>query len=62
MKPAGGGFLAAGLIDELSTLICPAIDGLAGVPAIFEHSAPPGSHPAGGSICGFSPARRWWAG
>ena len=43
-----GAFLAAGLIDEVSTLICPASDGLAGIPSIFEHSAPPGSHPAAG--------------
>lgn len=43
-----GAFLAAGLIDEVSTLICPAIDGLAGVPAIFEHTGPPGSRPAEG--------------
>jgi len=43
-----GAFLAAGLIDEVSTLICPAIDGLSGVPAIFEHQGPPDSHPAEG--------------
>ncbi|WP_407646467.1 hypothetical protein [Henriciella aquimarina] len=40
--------MAAGLIDEVSTLICPALDGLSGVPAIFEHHGPPGSHPAAG--------------
>lgn len=43
-----GAVLAAGLIDAVSTLICPAIDGLAGVPAIFEHQGPPGSRPAQG--------------
>lgn len=43
-----GAFLSAGLIDEVSTLICPAIDGLSGIPAIFEHAAPPGSRPAEG--------------
>lgn len=43
-----GAFLAAGLIDETSNLICPAIDGLAGVPAIYEHAGPPGSFPAAG--------------
>lgn len=43
-----GAFLAAGLIDQVSTLICPAIDGLAGIPAIFEHSGPSGSFPAEG--------------
>ena len=43
-----GAFLAAGLIDEVSTLIAPAIDGLAGVPAIFEHAGASGSRPAAG--------------
>ncbi len=43
-----GAFLAAGLIDQVSTLICPTIDGLAGIPAIFEHAGPPGSLPAKG--------------
>ena len=43
-----GAFLAAGLIDETSTLIAPAIDGLAGVPAIFEHVGAAGSRPASG--------------
>ncbi|MEW5421718.1 dihydrofolate reductase family protein [Amorphus sp. 3PC139-8] len=43
-----GAFLAAGLIDEVSTLICPAIDGLSGVPTIFEHQGPPDSRPAAG--------------
>lgn len=41
-----GAFLAAGLIDEVSTLICPTIDGLSGIPTIFEAYGPPGSHPA----------------
>lgn len=43
-----GALLAAGLIDELSTLICPAVDGLSGVPAIFEHGGPPESFPSQG--------------
>ncbi|MCQ0986952.1 RibD family protein [Jiella marina] len=43
-----GAFLAAGLIDETSTLICPAIDGLAGIAAIYDHPGETGSHPAGG--------------
>ncbi|WP_026321016.1 dihydrofolate reductase family protein [Arhodomonas aquaeolei] len=43
-----GAFLSAGLIDEVSTLICPAIDGLAGIPAIFEHSDPSGRAPSEG--------------
>ncbi|GAA0626602.1 RibD family protein [Halomonas beimenensis] len=43
-----GAFLAAGLIDALSILICPALDGLAGEPSIFDHPGPPGSRPAAG--------------
>jgi riboflavin biosynthesis pyrimidine reductase len=31
-----GAFLKAGLIDEVSLLLCPAIDGSSGTPAIFE--------------------------
>jgi 5-amino-6-(5-phosphoribosylamino)uracil reductase len=44
-----GAFLAAGLIDAVSTLICPAIDALSGVSSIYEHDGPPGSHPAAGT-------------
>ena len=43
-----GAFLALGLIDEISTLICPTLDGLAGIPSIFEHSGPLESLPAVG--------------
>lgn len=43
-----GAFLAAGLIDAMSTLVCPTIDGLAGIPAIFEHAGPANSHPSEG--------------
>ncbi|MBB3139920.1 5-amino-6-(5-phosphoribosylamino)uracil reductase [Halomonas organivorans] len=43
-----GAFLAAGLIDAFSTLICPALDGLAGEPAIVEHAGSAGSRPAAG--------------
>ncbi|MGI3166263.1 dihydrofolate reductase family protein [Pseudooceanicola sp. 200-1SW] len=32
-----GAFLAAGLIDETSTLIYPVVDGQGGVPAIYDH-------------------------
>lgn len=32
-----GAFLAAGLIDETSTLIHPVVDGQQGVPAIYDH-------------------------
>lgn len=31
-----GGFLKAGLVDEISLLLCPAIDGSTGSPTIFE--------------------------
>lgn len=49
----GGGiinaaFLKAGLIDELSLLIYPGIDGLAGVPAVFEYFGDNGKRPANG--------------
>lgn len=47
----GGGtinasFLKAGLIDELSLLIYPGIDGLAGIPAVFDYSGSGGERPA----------------
>ena len=35
---ANGAFLRAGLLDELSMVICPAIDGASGAPSLF-HSA-----------------------
>ncbi|WP_264297484.1 MULTISPECIES: dihydrofolate reductase family protein [unclassified Halomonas] len=43
-----GAFLAAGLIDALSTLICPTLDGLAGVQAIYDHLGTGKSQPASG--------------
>lgn len=43
-----GTYLAAGLIDAVSTLICPTLDGQAGIPAIFEHLGAPESQPAAG--------------
>ena len=36
-----GAFLKAGLIDEISILVYPGIDGLAGVSSIFEHVGAP---------------------
>jgi riboflavin biosynthesis pyrimidine reductase len=33
-----GAFLKEGLIDEISLLVYPAIDGLAGIPAIFDYA------------------------
>lgn len=49
----GGGiinglFLKAGLIDELSLFICPSVDGLSGVPAIFEYKGEENELPAQG--------------
>ena len=32
-----GSFLAAGLVDELSLLLAPAVDGLIGAPAVFDY-------------------------
>lgn len=43
-----GLFLHAGLIDELSLAIYPGIDGLKGVPAIFEYEGKEGEQPAVG--------------
>ena len=43
-----GTFLKAGLIDEISVLIYPGIDGLAGVPSIFEYVGQPDEKPAEG--------------
>jgi riboflavin biosynthesis pyrimidine reductase len=43
-----GAFLKAGLIDEISVLMYPGIDGLAGVPSIFEYAGEPDERPAAG--------------
>jgi len=43
-----GAFLKAGLIDELSLLIYPGIDGLAGMPTIFEYHGKTDEQPAQG--------------
>jgi 5-amino-6-(5-phosphoribosylamino)uracil reductase len=43
-----GAFLKAGLIDELSLLIYPGIDGLAGIPSIFEYPGAEDERPAAG--------------
>jgi 5-amino-6-(5-phosphoribosylamino)uracil reductase len=43
-----GAFLKADLIDEMSLLIYPGIDGLAGIPSIFEHHGETDEHPAAG--------------
>ena len=36
-----GSFLYAGLVDELSLLLAPAVDGLIGAPALFDHDGVP---------------------
>jgi len=43
-----GAFLKAGLIDEISLLIYPGIDGLAGVPSIFQYVGGADENPAAG--------------
>jgi riboflavin biosynthesis pyrimidine reductase len=43
-----GSFLKAGLIDEISLLVYPGIDGLAGSPSIFEYMGTPDERPAAG--------------
>lgn len=43
-----GAFLKAGMIDEISLLLYPAIDGLSGVSSIFEYSGGPEARPAEG--------------
>jgi riboflavin biosynthesis pyrimidine reductase len=43
-----GAFLKARLIDEISLLVYPGIDGLAGMPSIFEFVGGPDQRPASG--------------
>ena len=43
-----GAMLALGLIDELSLVVYPGIDGLASSPSIFEYLGRPGEQPAAG--------------
>jgi riboflavin biosynthesis pyrimidine reductase len=35
---ANGAFLRAGLVDELSLILCPAVDGAKGAPSVFDSS------------------------
>ena len=42
-----GAFLKAGLIDELSIVVCPAVDGLSGVASIFDYVGEADERPAG---------------
>jgi riboflavin biosynthesis pyrimidine reductase len=41
-----GSFLKAGLIDEISLLVYPGIDGLTGVPTVFEYAGGEDEQPA----------------
>jgi Pyrimidine reductase, riboflavin biosynthesis len=43
-----GAFLKAGLIDELSLMVYPGVDGLSGVPSIFEYQGEKDELPAAG--------------
>jgi 5-amino-6-(5-phosphoribosylamino)uracil reductase len=43
-----GAFLKSGLIDEFSTLVWPAVDGLAGVPSIVDYHGEAGERPGAG--------------
>ena len=43
-----GSFLKSGLIDEISLLVYPGIDGLSGIPTIFEYAGGEDEQPAGG--------------
>jgi riboflavin biosynthesis pyrimidine reductase len=43
-----GAFLKAGLIDEISIIVYPGIDGLAGISSIFEYAGDAGELPAPG--------------
>lgn len=42
-----GAFLKAGLVDEISLLLAPVIDGGRGVPAVFDYPVAEGDAPAG---------------
>jgi riboflavin biosynthesis pyrimidine reductase len=37
---ANGAFLRAGLVDELSLVLCPAVDGAKGAPSVFDSGEP----------------------
>lgn len=41
-----GAFLRAGLVDELSLVICPVVDGSAGAPCVFDSSLAEAGHAA----------------
>src|SRR5215471_10158251 len=43
---ANGAFLRAGLIDEISLVVCPAVDGAKGAPSVFDSSDAEAGQPA----------------
>ena len=45
-----GAFLAAGLVDEISLLLAPAVDGGRGVPAVFDTDVVEGATPVGQGV------------
>ncbi|MFL9826258.1 dihydrofolate reductase family protein [Rhodoplanes sp. SY1] len=51
-----GAFLRQGLIDEISLLVYPGIDGLAGIPSIFEHVCGDVDRPGAGRSLRFAAA------
>ena len=48
VQGGGGALLADGLIDELSLVVYPGIDGLSGIPSIFEYMGGATEYPAQG--------------
>jgi riboflavin biosynthesis pyrimidine reductase len=43
---ANGAFLRAGLVDEISLILCPAVDGAKGAPSVFDSSEAEARQPA----------------
>jgi riboflavin biosynthesis pyrimidine reductase len=43
---ANGAFLRAGLVDEISFILCPAVDGAKGAPSVFDSSEAEAGQPA----------------
>jgi len=41
-----GAFLRAGLVDEISLIVCPAVDGAAGAPSVFDSTEAESDHRA----------------
>ena len=53
-----GAMLAAGLIDQLSLVVYPGIDGLTTAPSIFEYLGASDEHPAAGQSLELLSARK----